>query len=33
MPKPGPSRYLTIATNTLLSNVIEKYNFFMQIDI
>ena len=33
MPKPGSSRYLTFATNPLLSNIIRKYIFFMQIDI
>ena len=33
MPKPDSSRYLTFATNLLLSNFIGKYNFFMQIEI
>ena len=33
MPKPGSSRFLTFAKNTLLSNCIGKYIFFMQIDI
>ena len=33
MPKPGSSRFLTFAKNTLLSNCIGKKFFFTQIDI
>ena len=33
MPKTGSSRYLTFATNPLLSNFIGKLKSFMQIDL
>ena len=33
MPKPGSSRYLTFATNLLISNFTGKQFFFMQINI